>query len=140
MQESEGPHDQFLYLLDWFAPNKMPEIHKVFLDRDHGFCMIPGLISDMVQVNDTHGHQPFSAKYKEREVYSAMLQLQEGVKMPCVLIVQSWKHSKSFTTVLYQYNTYWSTVPVCTSIWGCLERTVASCVYVAEPPIVLHGA
>ena len=74
---------QTLYLMDWYAPNFAEEVVALFTTRNHGNAMFPGSTTDILQTNDTNGHGPLNGRYKQREVYSSMKQLREGVRMPC---------------------------------------------------------
>lgn len=78
-----GPDDQTCYLVDWNAPNvKDDHLDDLIDEADHALLRIPGCTTDHVQGNDTHHHKPFSGKYKDREIATALEQLQLGYAMP----------------------------------------------------------
>jgi len=91
------PANCTLQLADWFAPNLHESVRELVESRGHAFLNLPGSVTGHVQTNDTHGHMPYSAAYKRREMADAEVQIRAGASMP----------SYSRNTVLNRANAAW---------------------------------
>ena len=83
VQQSAGPDDDTLYISDWFKPNiSNSELDDLIFGLGHGHMNLPGHVTGVLQVNDTHLHYILSVLYKRREIHDAMYQLQMGSPVP----------------------------------------------------------
>ena len=64
-----------LYLLDWLAPHLDPAVDDLIHSAGHAVVRIGGHLTGLVQVEDTHAHASYSAKYKREETQAAWEQL-----------------------------------------------------------------
>ena len=64
-----------VYLLDWFAPHLDSKVDDLIHSVGHAVVRIGGHLTPLVQVEDTHAHGPYSAKYKKCETEDAYQQL-----------------------------------------------------------------
>ena len=64
-----------LYMLDWFAPHLDPSVDDLIHSAGHAIVRIGGHLTGLVQVEDTHAHASYTAKYKRAETQAAWEQL-----------------------------------------------------------------
>ena len=62
-------------MLDWFAPHLDPKVDDLIHSAGHAVLRIGGHLTGLVQVEDTHAHASYSAKYKQEETQAAWEQL-----------------------------------------------------------------
>ena len=61
-----------LYMLDWFAHHLDPVVDDLIHSAGHAVLRIGGHLTGLVQVEDTHAHASYSAKYKSEETRAAL--------------------------------------------------------------------
>ena len=76
------PAHCYCYLADWFSANLTDDVQDFFDERNTPYLLLPGLVTGHIQVNDTHAHGPYSAKYKKLESLDAEVQIRAGRAMP----------------------------------------------------------
>ena len=115
--EPRTPGRRVVYLLDWFAPRLDRAVDDLIHSAGHVVLRIGGHLTSLVQVEDTHAHGPYTAKYKQCETDDAWQQL---------LVRPDKLPSTSRQTVLDRANQAWSFVNHTKCSLGFVENGITN--------------